>query len=95
MSDGSVVQVNVSPGGVPKHPVEAARVTSAGVEGDRQREVTVHGGPHRAVSLLGIEAIQRVAAEGHPIGPGTTGENLTVAGFDVSALPLGTRLRVG
>jgi MOSC domain-containing protein YiiM/GNAT superfamily N-acetyltransferase len=95
MSDGTVVQVNVSGGGVPKRPVDAARVTRAGVEGDRQREVTVHGGPHRAVSLLGIEAIQRVAGEGNPIAPGTAGENLTVAGFDVSLLPVGTRLHVG
>jgi MOSC domain-containing protein YiiM/GNAT superfamily N-acetyltransferase len=93
--DGRVVQVNVSDGGVPKRPVEAARVTRAGVEGDRQREVTVHGGPHRAVSILGLQAIRRVAAEGNPIGPGTTGENLTVDGFDVSLLPLGTRLHVG
>jgi MOSC domain-containing protein YiiM/GNAT superfamily N-acetyltransferase len=95
MSDGRLLQVNVSSGGVPKLPVVAARVTSSGVEGDRQRSITVHGGPHRAVSLLGIEAIRRVAAEGHPIAPGTTGENLTTEGFDVSALPLGTRLAIG
>lgn len=95
MNGPRVVQINVSPGGVPKLPVDAARITRAGVEGDRQREITVHGGPHRAVSILGIEAIDRVAAEGHPIGPGTTGENLTTEGFDVSALPVGTRLEVG
>jgi MOSC domain-containing protein YiiM/GNAT superfamily N-acetyltransferase len=95
MTDGRLVQVNVSDGGVPKLPVPSARITTAGVEGDRQREVTVHGGPHRAVSLLGIEAIGRVAAEGHPIGPGTTGENLTTSGFDVSALAPGTRLSIG
>ena len=93
--DGRLLQVNVSEGGVPKLPVPAARITMAGVEGDRQREVTVHGGPHRAVSLLGIEAIRRVAAEGHPIRPGTTGENLTTSGFDVSTLAPGTRLHVG
>ena len=95
MNDGRLVQVNVSPGGVPKLPVPAARITVLGVEGDRQQAVTVHGGPHRAVSLLGIEAIRRVAAEGHPIAPGTTGENLTTEGFDVSTLPLGTRLAIG
>ena len=95
MGDGRLLQVNVSAGGVPKLPVDEARVTHAGVEGDRQREVTVHGGPHRAVSILGIEAIRRVAAEGHPIAPGTTGENLTVSGFDVSTLPVGTRLAIG
>ena len=90
-----LVQVNVSPGGVPKLPVPGAMVRLNGVEGDRQQASTVHGGPHRAVSILGIEAIRRVAAEGHPIAPGTTGENLTVAGFDVSALPIGTRLTIG
>jgi MOSC domain-containing protein YiiM len=95
MTDGRLMQINVSEGGVPKLPVPAARITVAGVEGDRQREVTVHGGPHRAVSLLGIEAIRRVAAEGHPIAPGTTGENLTTSGFDVSALAPGTRLSIG
>ena len=95
MSDGRLVQVNVSAGGVPKLPVDSARVTRSGVEGDRQSAVTVHGGPHRAVSILGLEAITRIAAEGHPIAPGTTGENLTISGFDVSTLPPGTRLAIG
>jgi len=93
--EGTLLHVNVSAGGVPKRPVEAARVTLMGVEGDRQHDVTVHGGPHRAVSILGIEAIERVAAEGHPIAPGTTGENLTISGFDVSTLAPGTRLAIG
>ena len=95
MGDGRLLRVNVSDGGVPKRPVDSARITRAGVEGDRQNAATVHGGPHRAVSILGIEAIRRVAAEGHPIGPGTTGENLTTEGFDVSSLPVGTRLTIG
>jgi MOSC domain-containing protein YiiM/GNAT superfamily N-acetyltransferase len=95
MSDGRLLQVNVSDGGVPKLPVDAARITALGVEGDRQASDTVHGGPHRAVAILGIEAIRRVAAEGNPIGPGTTGENLTTEGFDVSLLPAGTRLSIG
>ena len=95
MPSGRLLHVNVSPGGVPKHPVPGAHVGTLGLEGDRQADETVHGGPHRAVSILGIEAIQRVAAEGHPIAPGTTGENLTVSGFDASALPIGTRLAIG
>lgn len=94
-SHGRLLRINVSGGGVPKQPVPAARISALGVEGDRQKAVTVHGGPHRAVSILGIEAIERVAAEGHPIAPGTTGENLTVEGFDVSELPPGTRLLIG
>ncbi|MCV0403218.1 MAG: GNAT family N-acetyltransferase [Chloroflexi bacterium] len=92
---GRVLQVNVSDGGVPKRPVPSARVTSAGVAGDRQNADTVHGGPHRAVSILGVEVIERLRAEGHPIEPGSTGENLTIAGFDVSTLEAGTRLAIG
>ena len=95
MQDARLLQVNVSRGGVPKRPVEAARITIRGVEGDRQADTTGHGGPHRAVSILGIEAIRRAASEGHPIAPGTTGENLTTEGFDVSLLPAGTRLAIG
>ena len=95
MTDGRLLHVNVSAGGVPKRPVDGARIGRLGVEGDHQAAATVHGGPHRAVSILGIEAIRRVAREGHPIGPGTTGENLTTEGFDVSSLPVGTRLAIG
>jgi MOSC domain-containing protein YiiM/GNAT superfamily N-acetyltransferase len=93
--EGHLLHVNVSGGGVPKMAVPQARVTRLGLEGDRQREPTVHGGPHRAVSILGIEAIRRVASEGHPIAPGTTGENLTIEGFDVALLPPGTHLAIG
>lgn len=93
--DGRVLQVNVSPGGVPKHPVERAWIGRFGVEGDRQRHDTVHGGPHRAVALLGIEAIERVQADGHPIYPGSVGENLTTFGIELSRLPVGTRLAIG
>ncbi len=95
MADGELLHVNVSPGGVPKLPIPEGEITRFGVVGDRQADATVHGGPHRAVSILGIEAIRRVADEGHPIAPGTAGENLTVSGFDVSSLPVGTRLAIG
>jgi MOSC domain-containing protein YiiM/GNAT superfamily N-acetyltransferase len=93
--EGRVLQVNVSPGGVPKEPVERAWVSALGVEGDRQRHDTVHGGPHRAVALLGIEAIERVQADGHPIEPGSVGENLTTTGIELAGLPVGTRLAIG
>ena len=93
--DGRVLQVNVSPGGVPKEPVDRAWVSVLGVEGDRQRHETVHGGPHRAVALLGMEAIERVQADGHPIEPGSVGENLTTTGIELAGLPVGTRLAIG
>lgn len=90
-----MLQVNVSRGGLPKRAIERARVGRLGVEGDRHREVTVHGGPNRAVCLFGIEAIERLQAEGHPVEPGSVGENLTTSGVDWSTLPAGTRIRVG
>jgi MOSC domain-containing protein YiiM/GNAT superfamily N-acetyltransferase len=93
--DGRVLQVNVSPGGVPKLPVERAWVGELGLDGDRHRHDTVHGGPHRAVALLGIEAIERVQADGHPIEPGSVGENLTTTGIELARLAPGTRLAIG
>jgi MOSC domain-containing protein YiiM/GNAT superfamily N-acetyltransferase len=66
-----------------------------GLEGDAHRENTVHGGPHRAVCLFGMEVIERLQSEGHPIGPGGAGENLTTSGIEWSLLPVGTRARIG
>ncbi|KAB8141500.1 MOSC domain-containing protein [Chloroflexia bacterium SDU3-3] len=93
---GNVIQVSVNPeGGVPKLAVASAMVTSAGVRGDRQRDLVHHGGPDRAVCLYAQERIAALNAEGHGIAPGTTGENLTVQGVDWDAVQLGDRLRIG
>lgn len=95
MSQGRIVQVSVSPGGVPKRPVEAALVTALGVEGDAHRDTEHHGGPERAVCLYALEAIEALRHEGHLIVPGALGENLTVAGVDWSTVVPGSRFRVG
>lgn len=92
---GRVLQVNVSPGGVPKIPVERAHVGPLGLDGDAHRDTTGHGGPHRAVALFAIEAIRRVAADGHPIFPGSCGENVTTEGVELALLPVGSRLAIG
>jgi MOSC domain-containing protein YiiM len=81
-----VLQVNVSPGGVPKRAVAVAQVGRTGLEGDGVNHPKVHGGPERAVCLFSLELIQALQAEGHPIFPGAVGENLTVAGLDWPAL---------
>jgi MOSC domain-containing protein YiiM len=93
--NGRVVQVNTSRGGVPKLPVDSAYVHEMGVEGDGHNDTVSHGGALAAVSLLAVEAIRRVAAEGNPIGPGTTGENITTEGIEWGALPIGTRAAIG
>jgi MOSC domain-containing protein YiiM len=91
-----VVQVNVNPaGGVPKQHTLSAEVTPTGVAGDKQRDKRHHGGPMRAVSLYSYEHIQALRAEGHPIAPGSAGENLTIGGLDWLALQVGDRLRIG
>jgi MOSC domain-containing protein YiiM len=36
-----------------------------------------------------------VAADGNPIAPGTTGENVTTEGIELGALPIGTMLAIG
>ena len=91
-----MVQVNVNPeGGVPKDSVPSAYITAYGVDGDLQRDFLAHGGPFRAVSLYALERIQALQAEGHPIGPGSTGENLTVAGLAWDQLQPGDRLEIG
>lgn len=92
---GEVVAVNVSDGGVPKRPVGEALVSAAGVAGDRQRNLKHHGGPDRAVCLLALEVIERLRGEGHPIAPGSTGENLTVHGVPWERVVPGACLRVG
>src|SRR5690349_8342770 len=94
--DGRVLQVNISPGGVPKRPVAEGRVGVDGLEGDAHHHDAVHGGPHRAICLLGSEAIARVQADGHPgVVPGAVGENLTTSGIELSLLQVGDRLAIG
>ena len=97
MSDAGarIVQLSISKGGVPKQAVESVRVTSLGLEGDAHRDREHHGGPERAVCLFAMEPIRALQAEGHPLGPGTLGENITVEGLDWSAVQPGVRLRLG
>ena len=90
-----VYQINVSDGGVPKRPVLEAAITTTGVEGDRQRNLKVHGGPDRAVCLYSQELIERLQDEGHSIEAGSSGENLTLAGLEWEKLKLGHRLQIG
>lgn len=92
---GRVASLNVSDGGVPKLPVRSAEVTPDGVAGDRQRNRKYHGGPDRALCLWSLERIHGLQAEGHPVAPGSTGENVTVAGLDWDSVTPGTRLRIG
>lgn len=82
----------MSPGGVPKLAVPRAEVTVEGLLGDGHHDTKHHGGPERAVCLFSLEVIERLQAEGHPIVPGSIGENVTVKGLDWSRVEPGGRL---
>ena len=87
--------MNVSPGGVPKRPVEEAFIGKLGLEGDAVAHPEVHGGPRQAVLILTLEAIEELQESGFPVFPGALGENLTVAGLDRRQMRPGQRYRAG
>ena len=61
-----------------------------GLEGD------AHAGfMHRQVSLIAMEDIRTMMAKLPNLVPGSFAENLTTEGFDLGALKIGDRLRVG
>lgn len=76
-------------------PVPEARITVEGVSGDRHNSPNIHGGPEQAVCLFSLEVIEKLQAEGHSIRPGSSGENLTLAGMNWASLKRGDRLRIG
>lgn len=88
-------QINVSNGGVPKLPVDRAAVSTDGMEGDRQADRKHHGGPDQTLCLYSLEVIERLRSEGHPISPGSAGENLTISGLDWATVAPDQRFRIG
>jgi len=91
----TVHQISASGGGVPKTPLDRAVIDINGVVGDDQTSKKYHGGPDRALVLYSLEVIAALQAEGHPINPGSTGENLTIAGLDWDDMTPGTKVRIG
>lgn len=94
----------LGPSGVPsgfvKTPVQGAvKVAELGLKGDEQADLTVHGGPEKAVYfypsehyfLWGSEYPER-AGEFHP---GSFGENLTTTGLDEGEVSIGDVYRIG
>ena len=92
---GTIAHINISQGGVPKLSIPDAIVEVTGLQGDRQKNLKYHGGPDRALCLWSAEIIAELQAEGHPIAPGSTGENLTIEGFDWEEIAIGTQLQLG
>src|SRR5262245_33953085 len=91
---GTVVQVSVSRGGIPKLAISSADLTEIGMTEDACR-YPFHGGRRQAILLITIEAIDELIAQGFPLFPGALGENLTTRGLDRRQLRMGQRFRVG
>ena len=92
---GELASIQASRGGVPKTALLEAEIDRAGLAGDRQHNRRHHGRPWQALSLWSLDVIDQLRAEGHPVSPGSCGENLTVSGLDWAALRPGVRLGIG
>ena len=89
---GTVIAVCISKEkGTQKIPVESIKlIPDWGIEND------AHAGHwHRQVSLLGLEKIEDFRARGAEVDFGAFGENIIIEGFDLRALPVGTRFTIG
>ena len=89
---GTVVAVCTSAkkGARKKNVGTAMLLPGLGLEGD------AHAGfMHRQVSLLALESIQKMQAQGLDVHPGDFAENITTEGLELYSLPVGTRLQAG
>jgi MOSC domain-containing protein YiiM len=104
---GVVVAVSRSPRHrFSKQVVDAVELVAGhGVEGDAHAGATVQHRSRkrwrpelpnlRQVHLLHAELLDDLAARGFAVAPGQLGENVTVRGLDLLALPTGSRLHLG
>jgi MOSC domain-containing protein YiiM len=92
---GVVAGLFLSDGGVPKSAVDSAEIGWRGVVGDRQASRAHHGRPWQAVCLWSADVVAEMARLGHPIRPGSAGENVSVRGLDWSKARPGARVSLG
>ena len=90
-----IAQLSRSGGGVPKLPIFEVEVNERGLAGDACNDKEHHGGPEQALCIYAVEVIEALAAEGHAIAAGATGENITTRGLDWKLMVPGTRWRLG
>jgi MOSC domain-containing protein YiiM len=84
--------------GIFKEPVEGRVILRRlNLDGDKQADLAVHGGEHKAVYCYpaGHYAYWTRELEGRDLPPGIFGENLTIDGVTEEAVHLGDRLSVG
>ena len=92
-SHGRVVRTSIW-----KDPVEGlVHVSSLNLDGDKQSDLSVHGGPDKAVYAYPSEHYEywRRELPATDLAWGTFGENLTTEGLLESDIRIGDRIRVG
>lgn len=80
-----------------KSPVDGRiAVKGNNLAGDRQADLTVHGGPHKAVYLYPAEHYGYWTDQlNTTLAPGAFGENLTTLGINEENVRIGDRFRIG
>jgi len=84
--------------GIFKEPVEGrTALRRLNLDGDRQADLSVHGGPNKAVYAYPFEHYEywREQYPGVDLPWGMFGENLTVEGLREESLNIGDRVRIG
>ena len=96
MSDtGTIIQVNISPGGLPKRAIDDAFIAPLGIEGDIHAHPQIHGGPRKAILIIASESVNELIARGYPLFYGAMGENLTTRGLTIRDIRIGDQIRAG
>lgn len=75
----------------------AVRVGFLNLEGDKQADLKVHGGPNKAVYGYGLDALDlwKKLRPQDEMSFGALGENLSITELDENKIYLGDRFRVG
>jgi len=84
--------------GIFKEPVAGrARARLLNLDGDRQADLTVHGGRDKAIYVYPSEhyAYWRAELPGTELPYGSFGENFTTEGFDETTVNIGDEFRIG
>ncbi|HLK48848.1 MAG TPA: MOSC domain-containing protein [Bryobacteraceae bacterium] len=92
---GTIVQVNVSFGGLPKRSIPEGLISSLGIAGDLHAHPAIHGGPDKAILIIAAEVVDGLAGRGYPLYYGALGENLTTLGIRTRDLRIGDQIRAG
>jgi MOSC domain-containing protein YiiM len=84
------ISVSVERGTLKTNVPGAELKANFGIVGD------AHSGDwHRQVSLLELESINEMIAKGAKVAPGDFAENITTEAIDLSALKIGSKLKLG